>query len=183
MVLNDHTDGILKVCPPTQSVFIQASLPPACAILFSKHTARIVKSIFSLANLLQRFFIVVPKWNRLGWRPRVIRIHCGEDVKNCDWDAENCQPCYKAETSWHDQAAFWSWLLLTIQVSVNQLISARLNLSKIFETKTLWKHIKRINQWSPPASIHLGKLAAVIPEATQTSVHLASVTQRVGKIF
>ena len=27
----------------------------------------------------------------------------------------------------------------------------------------------------PPASIHLGKLSAVIPEATQTSVHLASV--------
>ena len=119
-------------------------------LLLTQSFARTVKSIFSSANLLQRFFTVVPKWNRLGWRPRVIRIHCGEDVKNCDWDAENCQPCYKAETSWHDQAAFWSWLLLTIQVSVNQLISARLNLSKIFETKTLWKHIKRINQWSPP---------------------------------
>ena len=161
---------------PANSKCLHSGFPSSCLRNpISKHTARTVKSIFSLANLLQRFFMVVPKWNRLGWRPRVIRIHCGEDVKNCDWDAENCQPCYKAETSWHDQAAFWSWLLLTIQVSVNQLISARLNLSKIFETKTLWKHIKRINQWSPPASIHLGKLAAVIPEATQTSVHLASV--------
>ena len=29
----------------------------------------------------------------------------------------------------------------------------------------------------PPATIHLGKLAAVIPEATETSLHLASATQ------
>ena len=29
----------------------------------------------------------------------------------------------------------------------------------------------------PPASIHLGKLAAIIPEATEMSLHLASATQ------
>ena len=102
-------------------------------LLLTQSFARTVKSIFSSANLLQRFFIVVPKWNRLGWRPRVIRIHCGEDVKNCDWDAENCQPCYKARNK-----LAWPGCILILAFAYNSSFSQPANFSQTQSFQNIW---------------------------------------------
>ena len=65
------------------------------------------KANFSFAGIPSERFLVVGR-SETGWggRPRVIRNHCGEDVKNCDWDAENCQPptikLNMEEAGWHD---------------------------------------------------------------------------------
>ena len=67
-------------------------------------------------------------------------------------------------------------LLNTRKASKTSSSELRFNLSGIFCCENTEEKI--ISDHPPgPASIHLGKLAAVIPEATQTSLHLASATQ------